>query len=469
MYQDYDEKIKPEIIILSDLKNNNNTKYEEYYSSWVIQRQKEKENPNKSKEVINAEIKEEIKNNMNILKKESMKYYQIDNTKNEELEEIFNQIKLKINFTSKPRILRNGKFYTISQGCFTMYDNKLYNKSLEIKFEEKTNIISAIELDNKDLVFFAENQLIIYRLKNKKYSLFQKIDENRAGYKRQMSFSGCMAYPKTYEALFIKEISGNRFICVSNYGFKIYALNEKMEYSIILLEPYHESIRKIYELDKDNFIFCSQIDCGASLGGPEHNILILDKIKLKEITKQEKEGRLKEINNSDDYDDFCYYYKEEKQEKKITKGDNKNIINSLKYNCEYNEFFEYSEYDEHHYFRGEIILKNKYFLVGIDNNILLFDIFSGKQLKRYTILAEGIDNLYKKDVNINKWKNNNDNEFLINIKGNILLFRLTDENDLRIIANSYFNYIINLKKLEENNNKFYDNGDDKNYSISIFC
>ena len=314
--------------------------------------------------------------------------------------------------------------------------------------------------------------LIIYRLKNGQYSLFQKIDENKAGYKQQMSYSGCEAYPKAYKSLFIKEISGNSFICVSNYGFKIYALNEKNEYSIVMLERYHESIRKIYELDKNNFIFCSQIDCGASLGGPAHNILILDKIKLKEITKEEKEKKLKEISNSRDY----YGYFNDKNEKKFTETENKNVLESLKFNCEYNEFFEFSTYGGHHYFRGEVILKNKYLLVGIDDNILLFDILSGNQLKRYTILIEGIDNLYLQKANIIKWNNKNDNEFFININGNIFLFRLTDENDLKIIANSYFNDIINLIKLDEINNKFYDNGDNKdsyyrnknNNSVSIF-
>ena len=81
-----------------------------------------------------------------------------------------------------------------------MYNNKLYNKLFEIKFEENNNITSAIKLDNKDLVFFASDQLIIYRLKNEKYSFFQKIDENRAGYKQQISYSGCQGYPKIYKS-----------------------------------------------------------------------------------------------------------------------------------------------------------------------------------------------------------------------------------------------------------------------------
>ena len=50
---------------------------------------------------------------------------------------------------------------------------------------------------------------------------------------------------------------------------------------------------------------------------------------------------------------------------------------------------EFSTQGEHHYFKGEIILKNKYLLVGIDRNILLFDIDSGKQLTLWLRLVQG--------------------------------------------------------------------------------
>ena len=192
----------------------------EYYNFRRIQWEKEEENTNKTDEEIKAEIKEEIKNNMNILKKENIKYYQIDDAKNKELEQIFSQINLKIIFPSKARILRDGKFYTISKGCFTIYKEKFYNKLFEIKIRGSDKITSVIELDNKDIIFFKNEQLIIYRLKDGKYSLFQKIKESRVGYELQFLSSGCSGYPKDYRTLYIKEISGNRFISVSNYGLK---------------------------------------------------------------------------------------------------------------------------------------------------------------------------------------------------------------------------------------------------------
>ena len=468
MYEDFDEKIKSEIIVLPNLKNITSNSYCEYYSSWDMEWEKEKENPNKSKEEIKAEINEEIKSKIKNLKKESMKFYQIDNKKNKELEQLFSQIKLKINFNSKPNILRDGKFYTISNGCCTIYNEKLFNKLYEIKFEENINVTSAIQLDNKDLVFFTENQLIIFRLKNGKYILLQKIDENKAGYRSQNSYSGCFAYTKRYRAEFIKDISENRFICGNNYGFKIYSLNEKNEYSIVLLESYSEGQKIILELDKDTFIFCTKIECGDSLGGPAHNILVIDKIHLKKITKEEKEKRLNNFNQRDycnDDDDF-FGPRNPKPTKKITEEENKSVIGFLKYTFNANNFFKYSKYGSHHYFKGYTILKNKILIIGIDNNILIFDILSEKLLKRYIMLLEGENNLFISSANIKKWNNNNDNEFFINYNGNIILFELTKNNELKIISQSYFKDIISLKRFDEKNNKFYDDGSKENSYFS---
>ena len=279
---------------------------------------------------------------------------------------------------------------------------------------------------------------------------------------------------------FIKEISGNRFILVSNYGYKIYSLNEKNEYIITLLEKYHDGLKTIIELDKNNFIFLSEIKCGASLGGPAHNVLVIDEIWLKEISKSEKEKKLGEIQERDYYEYFGHRGKN--STKKFSEEEIKNVIESLKYTHTKHELLDYRTYGSYHYFKGNVILKNKYFIVSIDYNILIFDISSGKQLKRYEILLYGEDNLYKGEANINKWINNKDNEFILNLGGNIILFELVNEYDLKITNQIYFKNIKYLKRLDEKSNKFYDDGEieysdddsyyykDKNktYTVSIF-
>ena len=486
MDRNFDKIVKPEIIVLSGFKSIKSSYYG-YYDTWSMEWEKEKKEPNKSKEIIKAEIKEEIEKNINKFEKESNeKYYKFNNEKAQEIGQKFKQTKLKINFCSKPEILRDGKFYTISKGCFTVYNDKPFNKLYEINFEKNYNISSAIQLDNSDLVFFAEDQLIIYRLKNDKYSLFQIIDENYAGYEQQESRSGCMLYPKDYQAEFIKDISGNRFILVSNYGFKIYSLNGKNEYSIVLLETYHEGLKIIHELDKNTFIFCTKIFCGDSLGGPAHDVLIIDKIYLRKISKDEKIKKLSAIKELTDYDFDYFSYRKKKQTKKISYDEIKKKLESVEIIYNKQQFLEYSTYGGHHYFKGNTILKNKFLVVGIDSNILIFDIRTGKLIKNYKIFFKGKENLYKPDLYLRKWNNNNDNEFLINCYGNIILFELTNDNELKIISQSYFQDINGLKKFNENKNEFYDDGknedsysrmnslfsddskDNKNYCVSIY-
>ena len=466
MYEGFNKTIKQETIVLSDLKNLN---YKSFYNCNHIRDmayERGKKFPNKSKEDIEAEIKEEIKKETeNSVKESKEKFYLINTEKNKELDQKFKQVKLKVNFNSEVKLLRDGKLYTISQGCFTVYDNRFFNKLYEIKLKEGCNATSVIQLDNKDLVFLDANFLNIYRLNEEKYFLLQIILENQTGYHRQSSFSGCLGFPKAYKAEFIKEISGNRFICVSNYGFKMYSLNEKNEYSISLLEWYHEGLRTIIELDKNSFIFCTQIDCGDSLGGPAHNVLIIDKIDLREITQIEKENKL--FYQADSYRYYHYNIRRNEREK-LTEEKAIRVIDSLKFTYDYKQFIKYSTYGGHHYFKGSAILKNKYFIIEIDNNILIYDIFSGNELKRYRLLISGENNLYICNANIKKWNNNEDNEFLLNIKGNIILFALNFGADLKIINQSYYENIKCLKKLNEKNNSFYDDGKEDYYSRNFY-
>ena len=467
MYEDYYENKKKETIVLSNLQSLNKYRFSEYFNTWRMRREKEDKQTKKSKEEIESEIKEEIMKNKEKLKNENLDIYDINNQKSKELESAFKQLKLNVCFKDEPKILRDGKFYTISEGCFIMYDDKLFNKLYEIKFNNdnnKRNKCTAIQLDNNDLVLLSCNQLFIYRLKDGKYSLLQEIEENKGVFKLQYSRSGCMAYPKSYEANFIKEISGNRFFCVSNYGFKIYSLNEKNEYSIILIKEHYEGIEMIHEINENKFILCTNLYCGASLGGPSHNILLIDLISLKGITKDDINNKLKELKEKDYYyydeEEFYFGFNKEKNKKTIDKNEVKKVIESLKLTCDCNQIFEYSTYGGFHNFHGYVIIKNKYFIIMIDNYINIFDLFNGNNLKIYEILIDGENNLYKARMDIKKWNNNEDNEFFLFENGNIILFELKEEKakeiKLKIINQAYFPDIKNIEKLSEKNNKFYD-------------
>ena len=123
----------------------------------------------------------------------------------------------------------------------------------------------------------------------------------------------------------------------------------------------------------------------------------------------------------------------------------------------------------YHYFKRYTILKNQFLIIGVDNDILIFDIFYGKLLKRYRLLLEGENNLFFLEPNIKKWNNDNDNEFFIDCNGIIILFELTYNKELKIISQTYFKDIISLKRLNEKDNKFYDDGDDDDDEEFYFC
>ena len=412
----------------------------------------------------------DVVNPWNKKKLRNKNYYQ----KSKELE-IFNQIKTKIKFDSYPQLLRDGKFYTISKRIFTMYHDKFYNKLYEIKLKKDFKIISTILLDNNDLIFAGKYQIKIYRLKNGKYFLFQKIDENQRGYEPQNVLGGCLIRPLFYAVEFIKEISGNRFICVSNYGFKLYSLNEKnKKYSIVSYEIHNKGLKTIHEINENNFLFCSENYRVIQFSCESLNEICIEKICLKEITNKEKEYKLK-ILEKKDYNN------------KIDKKEVKNLF-KLKFKSVSQKIFEYDDYEKHNF--NYVILKNKYLIVGFDNNIFIFDIFSGNILKKYEILIKDYSfKFHSFKLDIKKWNNKNDNKFLIclNIDESkkkikncygfyyytdnlsyycIVLSELTDNVLLKVIDQSYFTNINNIKNLSEKENKFYEY--DNNYCISIF-
>ena len=122
-------------------------------------------------------------------------------------------------------------------------------------------------------------------------------------------------------------------------------------------------------------------------------------------------------------------------------------------------------------FSDFIVLKNKYVIFMIENNLLVIDILKNNLIKKYTILYLNNDNKLTelKNNKIIKWNNINDNEFVLIINGNITLFKLNDKSgiNLEIIAYSYFkNISSNIIKFDEKNNRFCDikeNKDGNNY------
>ena len=157
---------------------------------------------------------------------------------------------------------------------------------------------------------------------------------------------------------------------------------------------------------------------------------------------------------------------EENEEKNEGLYDNeiKKIIESLKYSCLIKGTQKYNS-NSNLRLTDSIIIKNKYLIMVIGVNILVIDLNEGIEFKRYELLIDGIfegnDSLFMADhIEMKKWSNAEDNQFIFIIGKNAILVELTEvENDiqLKILNYSYFPNIMNsqnLKILSEKNNKF---------------
>lgn len=442
MSEGLDGKIKHEKIALSNLKESD----------------KDKDKKNLLYGFYGAKTNEEKKEEIDLLEKQSLElYYKLDDKKTKELELTFNQLKLKVNFSGMPFYLREGKLYSKSNKNFIIYEDKLFRKLHEIQTE--SNVVSAIQLNNNDLVlatfeinleFIFINEIHIYRLKDNKYNLIQKIKEDVTGYSPQ--YAGCINIPKDYQVKYLKEISGNRFIYISSYGFKIYCLNNKNEYSFVLLEEHLENIKIIQEINENKFIFCTEVvyQCGTEF--------FIEVIELNEITKLDIHNKIWKIEQEKS---FGNNFDKENSLKK-----DKELLESLKLTCKIKEIIKYNR-REYYCFSNFIIIKKKYFTIMINNHILIFDLKEVNLLKRYEIINININ----RHIQIEKWHNEEDNEFFMLIKGNLILFELNKDNneniDLKVISQLYCPNFDNIKKLNEKNNKFYS-FDFKNNSISIY-
>ena len=472
----FKENSREEIIVLSDLEILDKDKLSDYfcikpYNNPYYVPDDDNEIKQKSEEDKKAIIEKKNK----LIKQSLELYKKIDNQKMKELVSAFNQITLKVIFNGEPKILREGIFYTLSDNCFKMYDSKYFKKLLEIKFNSL--IISAIQLDNNDLIFACSNygifQILVYRLKEKQYFEIQKIIENGLGFQARYGnhgFCGNTAYKIKYKIDDLKAISRNRFICISNYGLKIYSLNENNEYSLVLLQEHLNDVKIIHEINNNKFILCTKKNLDDTY--IKNDKIIIEIIELKEITKQELNDKLIELNNYGYHlksRRFGYYMFDNDINEKdeiIYKDKLPKYIELLKLSCSFNEIIKLEKRHKRFHLSNYIIIKKKYFMVLIDNSIFIIDLFNGNLIKKYEILINlifnGNDSLFiYKLINIQKWNNPEDNEFIIFIEKNIILFELNeDENgviNLKILNYSYFPNIDNgtFEKLSEKANKFY--------------
>ena len=466
--EDLIESENHELIVLSDLEKIESLIEERSYY--------EKEDDKKEK---NKDLKEKIEK----LKAKTLELnYKIDEQRTKELESVFKQNKLKINLNQKPQILKDAVLWT-SNESFIMYDSKFFRKISQIKLEYNCEITSAIELDNKDLVLlsFVKDEktwerrckILIYRLKNDKYELIQEINESQKGYSSQFvqyGFCSRSISKKEYQVEYIKKISGNRFICVNNYGFKIYASNEKQEYNLISLNEYLQGIKIIHEISPNKFIFGTEKRSSNHYISYYNNILFQE-VSLREITKEEIDAKINELDESDrEYFGFFYFSKSNTESK--CSEESKKILESLKFSCDYKTIFQYKN-GEYSYINDYEIYKNRYMILLLDSTIFILDLLNKEILKKFEIRITSNDIFLNRfNIVFKKWNNANDNNYILFIHGNIYLFEINIDSkgiELKILNHSYFPDFANIREVEKLNEKenrfFIPNREDNSISL----
>ena len=331
----------------------------------------------KKEEYIAATLRKE-KDLLNSKTKEL--YYQIDEKTNEELKKYFENHKKEQKSTSNYNSLGNELCYKLEQDKIIIYDEtNSYKKINEIKIKTK-DIKNIIGLQNKDLIIEYEKEIDIYRTKNNNYEILQKIQKDSEGYEQQYNiiYHGCTYREqklKNYYFINIEVISKNRFFLISNYGFKLYSLNEKNGYTLQSITPYDREIKYFHEINEYKFVIGSNEYYQISMLGPDN------KMHIKEIF---------EFN---------------------TYGDT---------------------YHENYTINGEFVLNNRYYICLIDYYIIIYDNFK-KTIKKYLICRNGEKTVYEYDNATLQIKDNKNNEFLIKKSEQKTLFKIIDD-ELKIIG-----------------------------------
>ena len=186
---------------------------------------------------------------------------------------------------------------------------------------------SVIGLDNNDFIIHIKKKnyydvFMIYRLKNNNYTILQGIE------------------PTDYTKIkLVEKISENRFVTISDKGYEIFCLGDDDKYfSEIYIDNYFSYIKKIYEANKNELIICAIEEFVSKKSQ-----------KCNEIPTYEIRTSLK------NRDSKLFIFLE----------------------CGVRK----SENNHPSFFSDGIFLKDKYFLIMIDNNLLIIYILTGDLIK----------------------------------------------------------------------------------------
>ena len=306
-------------------------------------------------------------------------------------------------------ILKTYKYNSINND--NMKNSKKYFSDCSLC--EYLHIKSVIGLGNKndfliELIWEGhDREYAVCRLKDNKASIIQSIRSD---------------IDDKYNIISISPLSEKRFLVYLDNGIDIFCLHQKYNiyYSEIFISRYNNpDIKRIYEVN-NIIIICSGIE------------------RIENDYKSPPTYKIS-IQNLDSNKKILFLYCE-----KIMYNEEKIGQKQISYKISYNINFSNS-----------IILKNKYFIFMGDNNLLVLSLLTFEIIKNYSLIFYYDDDfLIYTYFQIEKWDEINDNEFIINVNGNITLFELIEDNleiGLNILAYYYFPRITDIQKVDDNN------------------
>lgn len=370
------------------------------------------------------EDKKKLKNKINPLGFQIMLKFKLNNIFTHKVEnELFSNQILDIHELSNKRIGIISYFFIL---IYSLKSFKLlqkiepdYFKFINLENEGYNSLyylINFIELKNGDLVLWNERIILIYKLENKKYTLYQTIYEYDQGTRSESYFKTKLVL--YYNLNSIYELHNNNLVSCNSYGLKIYH-KENNEYILMSTIRTSCDVEKLVEIKPNILIlFQRHFTCGHHGGSYSHSVSIYDINNEKETVLTSDYGIYRDLstinfiikNNYlfDRYSNYLDIYNIEKNMQKIEKGDDL--------------YMEYDNYTRH----NEKFLKDK---------------------MKITLLSDYFDNLflasYHYKIQIFKFENELVQfycDFPINCKGGIKgIVRLKD--DLMILY-SYFCLIV---------------------------
>ena len=283
------------------------------------------------------EDKKKLKNKINPLGFQIMLKFKLNNIFTHKVEnELFSNQILDIHELSNKRIGIISYFFIL---IYSLKSFKLlqkiepdYFKFINLENEGYNSLyylINFIELKNGDLVLWNERIILIYKLENKKYTLYQSIYEYDQGTRSE-------SYYKTKLVLYynlnsIYELHNNNLVSCNSYGLKIYH-KENNEYILMSTIRTSCDVEKLVEIKPNILIlFQRHFTCGHHGGSYSHSVSIYDINNEKETVLTSDYGIYRDLstinfiikNNYlfDRYSNYLDIYNIEKNMQKIEKGD----------------------------------------------------------------------------------------------------------------------------------------------------